>query len=61
MGELPADPFKGTGAMAVTLHEQFDSFRTAGFTEEQAFALVQTCYQAVVSITTAAQIGGHTP
>lgn len=61
MGELPTDPFKGVAAMAVALHEQFAAFKEAGFTEEQAFSLVQTCYQAIVSISTAAQLGGHTP
>ena len=46
--ETPIDPFKRLGqivTVAVTLHEIFESFKDAGFTEEQAMELVKAMVQ----------------
>jgi hypothetical protein len=41
-GDMPADPFSAMAAAAVSLHEMYRSFVTAGFSEAQAFELVRS-------------------
>ena len=39
--EMPESPFSALVASSMEMHELMSSFAQAGFTEEQAFALLQ--------------------
>lgn len=46
---MPSDPITQMAAGAVSTHEMFTSYVEAGFTEEQALALVQSILAAVIA------------
>lgn len=49
--EGPQDPFQGKATeMAVTLHEMYTSLVSAGFSEEQAFAMANNSLQTLLTI-----------
>jgi hypothetical protein len=45
----PRDPFTELMSAAVSMHEMYVTWVTAGFTEEQAFKLTQTALAAAIS------------
>ena len=50
MGDgMPADPMSSLAEGAVQLHEAFEAYKNAGFTEHQALFLVGQILQAAVS------------
>lgn len=49
MTDGPADPITTLLEGAITVHELFQAYQAGGFTEQQAFALVQTILAASVT------------
>lgn len=46
--ELPPDPITAMGEGAAAAHEMYLSYMTAGFTEDQAFALTKIVVQEAI-------------
>ena len=48
-GAMPPDPFTDMAVMAALLHEAFEAYMGAGFTEAQAIVLVGSMVQQLVA------------
>jgi hypothetical protein len=51
VNEGPNDPFNGqVHGLAISLHEMYQSFMEAGFTDDQAMAMVNQSLQTLLTI-----------
>jgi len=57
MAELPTDPITELAATAIQMHELYESYLQAGFTTDQAFAVVLT----IIGAATAHGLQNPTP
>jgi hypothetical protein len=61
MPSEPTDPFNVMAAGAVGLHETMSSYIEAGFTPDQAFALIGFMVQTAASVSMTHQLNNQPP